>query len=93
MSATFVGKLPAAGSYELRLAVVPNANRSRNALVRIHHAEGVDELRVDLTGTGAQAGLISLGTFRFPSGPAKVVVSNEGASGYVLIDAVNWQAR
>jgi hypothetical protein len=34
-----------------------------------------------------------LGTFRFPSGPAKVVVSNEGASGYVLIDAVNWQAR
>jgi hypothetical protein len=92
-SATFIGKLPAAGSYEVRLAVVPNTNRSRNALIRIHHAEGVAELRADLSGTGAQAGLLSLGTFRFPAGPSKVVVSNEGASGYVLVDAVNWQAR
>ncbi|NBV49280.1 MAG: FAD-dependent oxidoreductase, partial [Verrucomicrobia bacterium] len=92
-SATFIGKLPAAGSYEVRLAVVPNTNRSRNALVRIHHADGVAEVRADLTGTGAQAGLLSLGAFRFPAGPSKVVVSNEGASGYVLVDAVNWQAR
>jgi hypothetical protein len=92
-SATFIGKLPAAGNYEVRLAVVPNANRSRNALVRIHHAEGVAEVRADLSGTGAQAGLLSLGAFRFPAGPSKVVISNEGASGYVLVDAVNWQAR
>jgi hypothetical protein len=92
-SAAFIGKLPAAGSYEVRLSVVPNTNRSRNALVRIHHAEGVAELRADLSGTGAQAGLLSLGTFRFPAGPSKVVVSNEGASGYVLVDAVNWRAR
>jgi hypothetical protein len=92
-SATFIGKLPADGSYEVRLAVVPNTNRSRNALVRIHHAEGVAEVRADLTGAGAQAALLSLGTFRFPAGPSKVVISNEGASGYVLVDAVNWQAR
>ena len=92
-AATFVGKLPAAGSYEVRLAVVPNANRSRNALVRIEHADGVTELRVDLTGAGAQAGLLTLGTFKFPAGPAQLIVSNQGASGYVLIDAANWQAR
>jgi hypothetical protein len=92
-SAAFIGKLPAAGKYEIRLSVVPNANRSRNALVRIHHADGVADVRADLSGAGAQAGLLSLGKFRFPAGPAKVIVSNEGATGYVLIDAVNWLGR
>ena len=91
--ASFVAKLPTAGSYEVRIVVVPNANRSRNALVRIHHADGIAELRADLSGTGARDGLLSLGTYRFPAGPAKVSVGNQGASGYVLIDAVNWQAR
>jgi hypothetical protein len=79
--ASFVGKLPAAGSYEVRLSVVPNSNRSRDALVRIHHADGVAELRADLSGTGARDGLLSLGTYRFPAGPAKVSVGNQGASG------------
>jgi hypothetical protein len=91
--ASFVAKLPAAGNYEVCLSVVPNANRSRNALVIIHHAGGVAELRVDLSGTGARDGLLSLGTYRFPAGPAKLSVGNQGASGYVLIDAVNWQSR
>ena len=92
-SAAFVGKLPAAGTYAVSLSVVPNANRSRDALVRIEHAEGVAELRADLTGKGAKDGLLTLGAYRFPSGPAKVTVSNDGAKGYVLIDAVNWLAR
>ncbi len=92
-SAAFVGKLPAAGTYAVSLSVVPNANRSRDALVRIEHAEGVAELRADLTGKGAKDGLLTLGAYRFPAGPAKVMVSNDGAKGYVLIDAVNWLAR
>ena len=91
--ASFVAKLPTAGSYEVRLSVVPNANRSRNALVLIHHADGIAEVRADLSGTGAREGLLSLGTYRFPAGPARVSIGNHGADGYVLIDAVNWQAR
>jgi hypothetical protein len=93
VSATFVGKLPAAGTYAVSLTVVPNANRSRDALVRIEHADGVAEIRTDLTGKGASDGLLALGTYRFPAGPAKVTVSNTAAKGYVLVDAVNWQAR
>ena len=93
VSATFVGRLPTAGTYAVSLTVVPNANRSRDALVRIEHAEGVAEIRADLTGKGASDGLLTLGTYRFPAGPAKVTVSNAGAKGYVLIDAANWQAR
>ncbi|MFN5056928.1 MAG: FAD-dependent oxidoreductase, partial [Verrucomicrobiota bacterium] len=93
VSATFVGRLPTAGTYAVSLTVVPNTNRSRDALVRIEHAEGVAEIRADLTGKGASDGLLTLGTYRFPAGPAKVTVSNAGAKGYVLIDAANWQAR
>ena len=92
-AATFVGRLATAGTYALSLTVVPNANRSRDALVRIEHADGVAELRADLSGKGASDGLLPLGTYRFPAGLAKVTVSNAGAKGYVLIDAVNWQAR
>ena len=92
-TATFIGRLPAAGTYAVSLTVVPNTNRSRDALVRIEHADGVAELRADLTGKGATAGLLLLGTFRFSDSPAKVTVSNAGATGYVLVDAVNWQAR
>ena len=92
-SAAFIGKLPAAGTYAVSLTVVPNTNRSRDALVRIEHAEGVAELRADLSGKGASDGLLPLGLYRFPAGQAKVTVSNTGAKGYVLVDAVNWQAR
>ncbi len=93
VSASFVGRLPSAGTYAVSLTVVPNTNRSRDALVRIEHADGVAEIRADLTGKGASDGLLTLGTYRFPAGPAKVTVSNAGAKGYVLIDAANWQAR
>jgi hypothetical protein len=91
MSAKFIARLPEAGRHEVRLSVVPNANRSKNALVRVVHAGGVAERRVDLTGAGAKDGFVSLGAFDFKAGPAEVTVSNEGASGYVLIDAVNWR--
>ncbi len=91
MSAKFIARLPEAGRHEVRLSVVPNANRSKNALVRVVHAGGVAELRADLTGQGAKDGFISVGVFEFKAGPAEVTVSNEGASGYVLIDAVNWR--
>jgi hypothetical protein len=93
VSATFIGKLPAAGTYAVSLTVVPNANRSRDALVRIEHADGAAEIRADLTGKGSKDGLLPLGAYRFSAGPAKVTVSNSGAKGYVLVDAVNWQAR
>jgi hypothetical protein len=92
-SATFIGRLKTAGSYAVSLTVVPNANRSRDALVRIEHADGIAEVRADLTGKGATGGLLALGSYRFPAGPAKVSISNAGAKGYVLVDAVNWQAR
>ena len=91
VTATFSVTLPKPGNYEVFLAVVPNANRATNAKVVIKHARGQQEVRVNLA-SPAPSGLRSLGTFSF-DGPAQVIVSNQGADGFVVIDAVNWQAR
>jgi len=101
LSARFATSLPEARPYEVFLALVANTNRATNATVQIHHLKGVTELKVDLSKLPAQSGktevtrtLLSLGTYNFsPAQPAAVVVSNSGANGYVVIDAVNWQAR
>ncbi|MCX8489153.1 MAG: hypothetical protein ORN22_08610, partial [Opitutales bacterium] len=93
MTATFSAKLAKAGRYEVFLAVVPNANRATNAKVRIIHAAGQTDLTVNLT-KGPADRLVSLGTYAFTDeAEAGVMISNEGANGFVVIDAVNWQAR
>jgi hypothetical protein len=92
-SAKFTAKLPKAGKHEVFLAVVPNANRATKAKVRIIHAGGQTDLVVNLT-KGPADHLVSLGTYDFSDQTAaSVIISNEAAEGYVVIDAVNWQAR
>jgi len=90
-TATFATTLPKPGKYEVFLAVVPNANRATNAQVRLSHAHGQETLRVNLA-LPAPGNLSSLGAFEFTD-TAQVVVTNEGANGYVVIDAVNWTPR
>ncbi|PAZ04625.1 MAG: FAD-dependent oxidoreductase [Opitutia bacterium AMD-G1] len=93
LSATFATKLPKAGKHEVFLTIVPNANRATNAKVSILHAGGQTERVVNLS-KGPENRLVSLGIYDFSDRTdARVIVSNEGADGYVLIDAVNWQAR
>lgn len=92
-TATFEAKLPKAGKYEVFMAVVPNGNRATNTPIRIVHANGQTDVVVNLT-KGPADGLVSLGIYDFSdTQAAQVRVSNEGAKGYVVIDAVNWQAR
>jgi hypothetical protein len=92
-SARFEAKLPKAGRYEVFLAVVPNANRATNAKVTLEQAGQTVTQKVDLT-KGPANHLLSLGTYDFTNDtPAAVIVSNEGADGFVVIDAVNWLAR
>ena len=93
MSATFATKLPKAGKHEVFLTIVPNANRATNAKVSVLYAGGQTELVVNLS-KGPENRLVSLGIYDFSdSTDARVIISNGGADGYVLIDAVNWQAR
>jgi hypothetical protein len=93
MSATFATKFDKAGKHEVFLTIVPNANRASHAKVRIVHAGGQTDRVVNLA-KGPADRLVSLGTFDFTAdAAAQVIVTNEGADGYVVIDAVNWQSR
>lgn len=93
VSAYFETKLPKAGKYEVFLALVPNPNRATNATVTITHASGTTTAKANLRDK-TETSLLSLGIFSFGEAQsASVTISNQGADGYVVIDAVNWQAR
>jgi hypothetical protein len=91
-SARFEAPLPRDGRYEVRLAYTPHANRSSQTTVEIEHARGRTSQKIDQRQPPPLDGhFVSLGTFEFAAGsPAVVVVSNRGADGFVIIDAVQW---
>lgn len=92
-SAVFTAALPKPGRYEVRIAYPPNANRASNAAVTITHAGGTKAVTVNQRTRGAEP-FASLGTFDFAAGTAATVtVTNAGADGYVVIDAVQWLPR
>ncbi|MCP5518260.1 MAG: FAD-dependent oxidoreductase [Verrucomicrobiales bacterium] len=91
-TAAFVTRLPAPGRYEVRLAYTAHDNRSRNVRVVVDNGSERAVRRVDQQRAPAIGELwASLGAFDFPSGePVSVTVSNRGADGHVVIDAVQW---
>jgi hypothetical protein len=93
-SITFRTQLPK-GKYEVRFAYTTNTNRSSAVPVKVRHAGGETTVVVNEQQPGPIDGLsISLGTFDFDGAtPAEVVVSNDGTTGYVVVDAVQWLAK
>jgi hypothetical protein len=91
-SARFAPDLPAAGKYEVRLAYTANPNRASNVVVHVIHTGGFTTVKVDQKKKPPIDGTwVSLGTFEFEKGKkASVTVTNEGADGFVIIDAVQW---
>ncbi len=89
---TFLPKLPASGRYEVRLAYPAFANRSPRVPVQIFHADGEETVFVNQTQPPPIDELfVSLGKFRFEKdGAGFVLVSNEGTTGYVGADAVQF---
>lgn len=91
-SARFEAKLPKAGRYEVRFGYTPNANRASNVTVQVLHGGGTETVVLNERNTPPiEASFVSLGTFDFAEGkPAAVVVTNAGADGFVVVDAVQW---
>ena len=89
-TATFTPDLPKAGKYEVRICYSPNPNRATNVPVIVHHGGGMSSMKVNQRKAPTVSGtFVSLGTFEFEKGkPGKIVISNEGTDGYVIIDAV-----
>ncbi|MEY2878116.1 MAG: hypothetical protein RLZZ15_496 [Verrucomicrobiota bacterium] len=87
---TFTPAIPQSGRYEVRFAYTAQANRATNVPVTILHADGENTVIVNERETPPLDGhFISLGTFRFEKdGAGYVLVSNEGANGFVIVDAL-----
>lgn len=90
--ARFSTRLPKSGLYELRMAFTPHENRASRVKVRIVHAQGQQNLVLNQRLAPSIDGMFaSLGTYpHTPENPSEVVITNEGADGYVVIDAVQW---
>ena len=91
-TATFTARLKP-GRFAVRYAYSPHSNRASNVPVEIHHADGVTRLELNQRRPlkSVDSPMVELGQFRFGE-TAKLVVSNRGANGYVIVDAVQWEA-
>ncbi len=89
---TFVPDFSHSGRYEVRLAYVPHPNRSEKAPVTVFHADGENTLTINQREAPPIEGrFVSLGQFRFEQGNQwYVMLSNNGANGHVVADAVQF---
>ncbi len=91
-SARFTPDIPATGDFEVRLLYTSSPNRARNATVIIHSADGDHTVTVNQREPALKDGVPNaLGRFRFKKGKSGFVeISNQGADGYVVVDAVQF---
>lgn len=76
------------GRYEVRLAYVAAANRATNTPVTVHSVEGTTTIHVNQRLQPPIDGLFfSLGAFAWDA-ESRIMVSNAGTDGYVVVDAV-----
>lgn len=92
--ARFTPNLPAAGQYRVAITYPALGNRAQNVPVIIHHADGEKTVLVNQKkAPPGKNNLFPLGTYRFEAGKKGwVEIRNEGTTGYVIIDAVQWLA-
>lgn len=91
-AARFEAKLPAAGTWEVRLAYSAASNRAAKVPVSIEHGSGSETVFVNQQkAPDVEKHFAVLGRFSFAADkPAVVTVSNDGTTGFVAVDAVQW---
>ncbi|MEM9364809.1 MAG: DUF1553 domain-containing protein [Planctomycetota bacterium] len=92
-SVTFEPELSKSGLYEVRMAYSASANRATNVRVTVFSANESKTIVVNQREQPAEEGLwVSLGVYPFEKqGQSFVIVSNEGADGYVIADAMQFR--
>ncbi len=79
------------GRYEVRLAYSPGASRSTKVPLHILHADGETDVELNQQQQPPiDNRFASLGQFRFEQNQGYVLVSNEGTTGHVTADAVQF---
>ncbi len=90
-SIRFSARLPKSGRYEVRLSHSPGSNRASAIPVSLETAGGIQSIVVDMRKVQIEPMWTSLGTFEFSSNAdAAVTIRNDGTSGYVIADAVQF---
>ncbi len=93
-SIRFTTRLPKTGRYEVRLSHSPGSSRAAAIPITIVSATGEEAVLADQRTVEIAPMWTSLGTFDFSSEiDAVVTISNEGTSGYVIADAVQFLAQ
>jgi hypothetical protein len=89
---TFLPQLPADGIYEVRFAYTSGTNRAQDVPVTVFSADGEKTIHVnEKQQPSIDDRFLSLGRFRFEvNGQSFVIVSNEGTTGHVIADAVQF---
>lgn len=92
LAAEFKPQLPSKGKYEVQIMYSPSGNRTKAADVTVYDKKGAHSTPVDMTKGPAIDGLWhSLGVFNFDvNGPHKVVITDKGEGGIVVVDAVRF---
>ncbi|MEM6671787.1 MAG: FAD-dependent oxidoreductase [Planctomycetota bacterium] len=83
--------LPEPGVYEVLIAYTAHENRAARVPVKIAHAEGSTDVVIDQREEPAEAPFQPVGRWRFEE-EGRVVITNKGAEGYVVIDGVMLRA-
>jgi hypothetical protein len=90
-SLTFAAKLARPGKYRVEFAYPPHVNRSTKVRVTVRYDGGTETVVIDQKRPLQTPPFIPLGEFVFDAEtPAEVTVSNAGADGHVVADAVRW---
>ncbi|MFY9253066.1 MAG: FAD-dependent oxidoreductase [Fuerstiella sp.] len=91
-TAKFIPDIPTSGEYEVRLLYTFHENRSSKTMVTIHSADGDKVVSVNQRKPVLKNGIPqALGVFRFTQGTSgHVLISNQGADGYVAVDGVQF---
>lgn len=94
-TATFDIAADKAGTYAVQMASLPNPNRSTKTLVRVKSPKGQEEVRVNQKAKPPVDDLwIPLQEVQLEAGEkVTVTISNEGANGFVIVDAVRLLAK
>ncbi len=87
-SATFRFLIKTAGTYKLRMAYSPNANRATNVPVTVIQNRKAQEFSVNQRQKPDAAPFVNIAVINLDLGEATVTVSNKDTDGYVLIDAI-----
>jgi len=91
-TASYIASLPTSGQYEVRVYYTDHQNRATNTSVSVDHAFGLEEIVLSQrVAPEYEHAYVVLGKYSFFSHrPAGVEISNDGADGYVIADAVQF---